>query len=953
MVKTARRKKTRDPEPVVNPFGSVDWKIRPVSDHFTPSRDRNRNSPRLHMVRRTTQWRIQLSVLRAVAGVIVIIVMSRGADAEELVGKSAFDQSVLPELKRYCADCHLRETSEGRWAFDQYPSYLEQLADQKAWRKVRQLVAGHIMPPHGATAPTLAERRTLLDWIDNAVFYVDPNRPDPGELTLRRLNRSEYNNTIRDIFNTDLRPADQFPTDDSGYGFDNIADVLTISPLHMEKYLAAGRDVAREMTRIESPPRVGIELTADKLSVFGGAPKRREKELVLREPADRVGTTVQFPTQSVYRVVARSVKSKGETQPQRIEVLCDDSVVSTISQAESAFALVELPAGEHRIALRRQPAAAGFRAEENAIPVRFMGIAGPSTPMPPSSTDYLRQAAKGRPVGTPELRLSGEDLDQGSGRTSLDTGRAWFASNGYRHAPVLFRKPGQYRMRFKVGAQQAGDEPVRFEIRVADQTIGPFAVTARAQAEQWIETQCQLPAGEYDWQVWFINEHKDARTGMERWFWLHEFTIEGPSGDEDGLSRDEVLEQLKRTGRRLFREPLSDNDSGKITRLVDSALTSGESTVGALRVGLEGLLGSPKFLYHPIPRAINPANNAADTATAPVDERTLASRMSYFLWSTTPDEELLKLTEQGQLRTGFATQVKRMLGDSKSDALATNFAGQWLQLRNLERVAPDPAVYPDFNAELAADMRRETELVFNHILQNNRSVLEFLDADYTFVNARLAKHYGLPAPSDGGFQRVSLTDTERRGVVTHASILTITSLPTRTSPVIRGKWLLEQMMGDEPPPPPGNIPPLPVEPENERLPLRTRLEQHRKNPMCASCHAMLDPLGFALENYDGIGRWRATDANHPVDSSGSLISGETFSDWSDLRDLLVDRRRDDFARCFIEHLLTYALGRGLTYKDKLAVNEILARGKHSNYAFQDLILAICESVPFQYVRINR
>jgi hypothetical protein len=461
-----------------------------------------------------------------------------------------------------------------------------------------------------------------------------------------------------------------------------------------------------------------------------------------------------------------------------------------------------------------------------------------------------------------------------------------------------------------------------------------------------VETEYDLPAGEHDWQVWFVNEYKDPQSGAERWFWLHEFTIEGPLEGEYGLARDEALALLRQTGRRVFRRPLEEEESRKLAQLLDSTLAAGESPLTGVQVALQAMLASPRFLYHPLPRPAGEAKNGG----ALIDELTLASRLSYFLWSSTPDEELLSLAERGELRGSLAAQVQRMIRDPKSAALTENFAGQWLQLRDLEQATPDAETFPDFNPLLASDMRRETETLFEHILHENRPVTEFFDADYTFVNARLAKHYGLPAPEAEAFHRASLADTPRRGVLTHGSVLTLTSHPTRTSPVKRGKWLLEQMLGVEPPPPPRDVPPLPETRENESLPLRVRLEQHRANPACASCHALLDPAGFALENYDAIGRWRTTDAGHSIDASGRLITGETFSDWSELRGFLVHERRGEFVRCLAEHLLTYALGRGVTWQDKTAVREIVAQAESSNYGFQDLIRAVCESTPFQQMR---
>ena len=877
---------------------------------------------------------------------LIVFISSHSAAGEGAVGRARYERDVLPVLREFCADCHNCETSEGRWAFDGYARYADLLADQKTWGKVGQFVEYHIMPPHGESTPSANQRRAILEWIDSSVFYVDPARPDPGSPVLRRLNHAEYNNTIRDVFGVVSRPADQFPADDAGYGFDNIGDVLSVSPLHFEKYLAAAREIAEEVTRLGPPPRVGVELQADALTVLAGEPERSDGMVRLHSPEDQVGTTVRIPVRSIYRVLIRAASGKGKGQPAGVEVLCDGERIATLEAKATSFALMKLPAGEHRIALRAQATGEDNGSPEMLAGIRFLSISGPFTPMPPQVSDFLRETAGSRPLAAPVLRLSGEDLDQGSGRSSLDTGRAWFSSNGYRHAPVRLSETGEYRIRFKVGAQQLGDEPVQFEVRLGNKKLGPFSVTAKSQAEQWVETQAELPAGEHDWQVWFINQYTDPDTKAERWFWLHEFTIEGPLEKEYGLSREETVKLLRTTSHRLYRRPMTDQESQKLDRLVETVLSTKETTQTALRIGLEALLASPRFLYHPQPR---PAGDQKE-GTALIDELTLASRLSYFLWSSAPDEELLTLAEKGQLRKQFEAQVKRMIRDPKSKALTENFAGQWLQLRNLEHVRPDPDLFPEFDASLAADMRRETEMVFEHILNSNRPVLDFLDSDYTFVNARLAKHYGLPGPAGEGFQRISLAGTPRRGLVTHGSVLTITSLPTRTSPVNRGKWILEQMLGVEPPPPPADIPPLPSAKENDNLSVRARLEQHRSNPTCASCHALLDPMGFALENYDAIGRWRTREADAPIDSSDRLITGEAFSDWSELRELLVKERSEEFVQCFVEQLLTYALGRGLTYRDKLAVREVLERTQSKGCRFQDVILSVCESVPFQRMR---
>lgn len=876
-----------------------------------------------------------------------------------------YQTKVLPLLNRYCGDCHTRETAEEkRWAFDGYASYEAVVADQQMWSKVDQFVRNRLMPPPGQTAPTDDERQALLSWIDEAVFYVDPARPDPGRTTLRRLNRAEYDNCVRDVFGVDVRPAEQFPPDDAGYGFDNIGDVLTISPLHLEKYLAAAREIASEAVRLSPPFRLGVDLPPERLTVFAGRPKLQDGVMLLESSDDEVGAVVEVALPSVYRILARLAVAGGSGPEDRphVDVLLAGKKLAELAPTTAwigkagffpgSSAYVELPAGKHRLTLRmtqRNEETATGAEKQPVVAVGFYELSGPFTPLPPRSSPFLQREFGSRPLSPPILYLSGEDLNPGTGRSGSDTGRIWFASNGYRHGPVILPIGGKFRVRMKVGAQQAGPEVARFEIRVAGRTLGPFDVSVGSQVEQWIETECELPAGEHDWQVWFLNEFKDPQTAAERWFWFHEFSLEGPQTSVVAPSQRDLVETLARTGRRLFRRPLNEQERRKLLQLVDAAQSAGFDGLATLQAGIEALLVSPKFLYHPQPQAGGPVVDGS----APIDEWTLASRLSFFLWSSGPDDALLELAARGELRRRLPEQLTRLLRDPKSAALTTNFAGQWLQLRDLDRIAPDTEKFPEFDAELAAAFRRESELLFEHLLRKNRPLTEFLDADYTFVNARLAKHYGLPTLNGDGFQRVDLSGTPRRGVLTHGGVLTITSHPTRTSPVKRGKWLLEQILGVVPPPAPRDVPPLPDGPEDESLPVRVRLERHRSNAACASCHALLDPPGFALENFDAIGRWRAKDGEHPIDAGGRLLTGERFADWVEFQHWLVRERRTDFARCLTENLLTYALGRGVTYRDKFTVRQIVSRAESPEFGFQDLIRAVCESVAFQRMRVER
>lgn len=865
-----------------------------------------------------------------------------------------YQQKVLPVLRQFCFDCHGGGVSKGKLAFDTYESFEGLLGDKVVWKKATQLLQSHVMPPVEKPQPTLAQRKLLLDWIDRTVFYVDPQRPDPGHVTLRRLNRTEYNNSVRDIFRIEASPADQFPPDDSGYGFDNVADALTLSPLLMEKYFQAALQVLDEALRLETTARIGIERDDANLAAFAGQPEVSTNGVtLLKSAADEIGAELNVPVAARYRVLTRAAATKQGESLARLAVLVDGRPVAELEpKAEwkgrklgmpGVFALVELPAGKHRVSLRL----AGGGPAERVAAVDFLALTGPFSPGHPVPSEFLQAMLPGRNLGVPTLRLSGEDTESGEGRNSLDTGKAWFATRGYRRLPLFVPAAGQYRFRVKAGAQQVGAEPVRFEVRLGERSLGEFTVTTGSGITQDFLFERELLAGKDELQVWFVNEFKDAQSGAERWLWLHELTVEGPLAAGLGLRTEEVPALLEQTGRRLFRRPMAANEKAKLTKLARAAEAAGEDAFGTLRLGLESLLVSPNFLFHNQPQPAGPERNGS----VPIDEFTLAVRLASFLWSSAPDDELLSLAERGQLRKQLPAQVKRLLADARSRAFTENFAGQWLQLRDLGHVAPDAQCFPGFTPALAADLRRETELLFEHILRGNRPALEFLTADYTFANARVAAHYGLPAPAGDGFARVSLAGTPRGGLLTHAGILTLTSHPTRTSPVKRGKWLLEQILGTPPPPAPNNVPPLKeTEKEDEREPLRKRLEAHRANAACAACHAFLDPMGFAFEHYDAVGRWRERDGAHAVDAAGQLVSGQRFRDAAELRKVLARDFAPTFLNNLAEQLLTYALGRGVTYQDKTAIREIVSRAPANRLGFQTMVLATCESVPFQRMR---
>ena len=379
--------------------------------------------------------------------------------------------------------------------------------------------------------------------------------------------------------------------------------------------------------------------------------------------------------------------------------------------------------------------------------------------------------------------------------------------------------------------------------------------------------------------------------------------------------------------------------------LARQAVDAGGSFEEGVRLAVQAVLISPRFLFRweldgapDNPRAVRSLN-----------EYELASRLSFFLWSSQPDDQLLRYANRGQLRKNLGKELERMLKDAKAQSFVENFAGQWLELRNLDVYQPDKKLFPTFTPALRSDMRRETELLFSHIMGGNRSVLELLSADYSFVNARLAAHYGISDVKGESFRPVSLRGTFRGGILGHASILTITSDPNRTSPVKRGKYVLENILGTPPPAPPPDAPPL-SETGKITGTLREQFVKHRQDPACASCHKVMDPIGFAFENYDAIGRYRTKDNSLPIDASGKLETGEPFGNAADLRSILLNQKREYFTRCITEKMLTYALGRGLEYYDKRTIDGIVARLKGNNYRFNELVQGIVSSLPFDMKR---
>jgi mono/diheme cytochrome c family protein len=596
--------------------------------------------------------------------------------------KDAFAQNIRPIFSKYCVECHGGSKPKGHLGLDAFKDEASILKSPEVLDKIQEKIRAREMPPMNKPQPDREELKVLRTWLDDKLAKLSQSsgQRDPGRVTLRRLNRVEYNNTIRDLVGIDFHPADDFPSDDVGYGFDNIGDVLSMAPILMEKYLDAAE-----------------------------------------------------------KIVAKAYQ-------------------------------------------------------------------------------------------TPEARKR-----------------------------ILFREP-------------------------TDKT----------------KLEC-------------------ARQIIER-FALH-----------------------------AYRRPVKPEEVDRLVGFVTQAEAQGDSFDRGIQLALQAVLISPHFLFRieidPQPRD--------EKAVHRVNDFELANRLSYFLWSSLPDDDLFELARQDKLHEdkNLEAQVRRMLKDPKARSLVENFAGQWLELRSLKNATPDPGLFPAFDESLRSAMLKESGLYFEAMIKEDRSILDFLDADFTFLNERLARHYGIPGVKGEQFQRVHLTGDQRGGILTQSAILTVTSNPTRTSPVKRGKWILDNILGTPPPPPPPDVPELKDGKELTGT-LRQRMEQHRANPSCATCHQRMDPLGFGFENFDAIGAWRDQDGKFPIDPSGVLPDGKSFKGPKELKAILKGKE-EEFRRCLTEKLLTYALGRGLEFYDKASVEEISRKVAQANNKFSALIVEIVKSDPFQKRRGKR
>lgn len=753
-------------------------------------------------------------------------------------------------IESHCLDCHGKAVKKGGLALDELLA-ADIDRNMEAWEKVVRKLTARQMPPRGARRPSERDYDAAVAWLESELDEAAAKSPNPGRTeTFRRLNRTEYQNSIRDLLGLEVDVAALLPADESSHGFDNVT-VADLSPTLLNRYISAAQKISRLAVGAASHLpggetfRIRPDITQD--THIDGLPI-----------GTRGGALIgyNFPQEGEYEIQVHLMRDRNEgveglSEPHELEVQIDRARVEL-------FTVKPPPKGE------------SDQSVDANLKSRVKVTAGPHK----VAVAFLKKPAS--LLETPRQPLN-------------------VHYNYYRHP--------------RIG-------PAVYEVSI----VGPFEATSGSVPDRSTAS----------WQL-------ATTTPSRRRIFISRPT--GP-GDEEECAR-RVLSNL---ARQAYRRAVDADDLKGPLEFYRQGRAEGGFEAG-IEMALSSLLVNPQFLFR-IER--DPPGLAKATAYR-IEGAELASRLSFFLWSSMPDGELLDLALRGELSQPdvLEQQVRRMLADDRSRSLVRNFAGQWLYLRNLDAVVPDMRLFPDFDDNLRQAFRQETELCFESILREDRSVLDLVKSDSTYLNERLARHYGIPHVYGSRFRRVAVDDASHRGgLLRQGSILTVTSYATRTSPVIRGHWVLQNLVGTPSPPPPPDVPALDDNTVSSLLPMRERLKQHRTNAACSGCHQQMDPVGFSLENFDAVGRWRGLDAGQPIDAAGGLVDGSEFTGVAGLEQALLNRP-ELFVRTLTEKLLTFGLGRGVEYYDAPAVRQIVRDARDDKYRFSRLIVGIVKSTPFQ------
>jgi hypothetical protein len=807
-------------------------------------------------------------------------------DTSQTERAEGFRQTVQPVLMDYCAGCHNGEAKKGNVVFDRDDNP-QLLTDKQLWFKTLNMLRAGLMPPKGKHRPSAQEIAQIEKWIKYSAFGIDPHHPDPGRVMLRRLNRTEYRNTIRDLLGVDFNTMGEFPPDDTGFGFDNISAVLTLSPLLLEKYIAAAKSIVAQAVPTQAYVAVEKRIPGQRFLVADAAPAKAS-------PLPNGPLNLSY-----YKAATARCEFRAEYSG-RYQLVLELT-------ANERFVDGQFDYNKCRLA---------FKADDHVL----------------LSQEFSRQGGK-----------------------------------AYRFAFDQDWTAGKHELTFKLTPLTPEAQQVR------SLTLRIQAVTVRGPMSK---------------------EHYVRPANYQRFF------QNGPPADPNER-RAYAAKVLRAFATRAYRRPVDEATLDRLVRVTEAtaAANPGQPYEACLAKAMTVVLASPRFLF----REEEAVSSSADPYPL-VDEYSLASRLSYFLWSSMPDEELFRLAGENQLRQNLSAQVTRLLADRRSEEFVRNFIGQWLQTRSMESIninafavlakeqpfdpaaqkrrqrfrelnrKPAESLTPAEKKELEAvrasffrggrrfqqfqltgdlrrAMRQETEMSFDYILRNDRSLLELIDSDYTFLNQRLARFYGIEGVTGDTMRKVTLpANSPRGGILTQGTFLIVTSNPDRTSPVKRGLYILDNILGMPPPPPPANIPPLEdsaAAVKGKPPTLRETLKIHRSAALCSSCHNRMDPLGLAFEHFNALGRWRDKELNQPIEPAGELLTGESFKDARELKHVLATDRRMDFYRCLTEKMLIYALGRGLEYTDTQTVDEIVAQLAAANGRPSALIRGTIDSPAFQ------
>ncbi len=859
-----------------------------------------------------------------------------------------FEHTVQPFLAKNCYACHNSKGNSGGLNLQDFTTAKSVMENRDEWEKVLRRISSGEMPPRQFPRPDAAELKQVVVWLQNEFDRADRNaKPDPGRVTARRLNRAEYNNTVQDLLGVNFEPAADFPQDDAGYGFDNNGDVLSISTVQMEKYLAAAEVVAR--TAVYGP-QSAKPVTARYQPVGRRRPGDFDNLFFNTHPwlsitnYDETGlmmpnafhVTHRFPVTGDYviRVTPDNGQRPPGSEPLEIAAFIDGVQVGLTSidgqlEGKTQEFPVRVTAGEHWVAV-------GFPRQFEGLPLLYGGK-NPSKRPIPAGRGGRGGGRGGRGVATP----GGANISNGA-----PGGGGVLGANGQLPVAIAGTTAATPGRGGRGGGAGAGANAANNN---DDAASAVFFTPAGAPPGTRLSRPDNMGLQSIEVGGPRNADTRPSPESLKKIFICGQYKGEYPAGCDR-----QIITHLARLA---YRRPVTPAEVDRLMAQATRVRLRGDPFEEQIAVAMEAMLVSPNFLFRvekdpPPAKVVRNAGLSSDTYR--LNDYDLASRLSYFLWSSMPDEQLMRAAETATLHRPevLNAQVRRMLKDPKISRFVENFGGQWLQFRALESHVPDFYKFPLWDNYMRISAVKETELFFGSIIQEDRGIADFLDADYTFANQYLADFYGLHDVKGPEFRRISLAGTPRRGLLGQVSVLTASSYGNRTSVVLRGKWILENMLNAPPPPPPPNVPDLDEAKVGEEATLRQRMEVHRANPVCASCHSKMDPLGFGLENFDAIGGWRDKDGKSPIDASGTLPDGKSFNGPAELAAVLSSKR-DVFAQCLTEKMLIFALGRGLESSDRAEVKKITAGVIAGQYRFSSVVLGIVNSVPFQMRRADR